>query len=189
MPRPAQQPYDVVPPEPAALIESLRSVGYSLPAAVADILDNSIAAGARNIQIHFHWAGKQSSVSILDDGRGMSVEELRNAMRPGSRNPLEERSPEDLGRFGLGLKTASLSQCRNLSVASKPKGGTVNSRTWDLDTLANSPEWRLLLAASPAAEEPAKKLSKMSNGTVVVWSALDRLIGDEGVGDAVAHSH
>lgn len=114
------QEYDIVPPEPAALIESLRSVGYTLPAAVADIIDNSIAAGAKNIYITFHWAGKDSYIFILDDGRGMDEEKLKNAMRPGSRNPLEERAPKDLGRFGLGLKTASLSQCRNLCAISKP---------------------------------------------------------------------
>src|SRR5579884_2840780 len=84
-------PYEIAAPEPAALIESLRSVGYTLPAAVADIVDNSIAAGAKNIHISFHWAGKNSHVFILDDGCGMSEEELKNAMRPGSRNPLEER--------------------------------------------------------------------------------------------------
>lgn len=180
--------YDVVPPNPAALIESLRSVGYSLSTAVADILDNSIAAGARNIHISFHWDGSQSYVFILDDGRGMSEETLKNAMRPGSRNPLEQRSPDDLGRFGLGLKTASLSQCRNLCVASKLARGKVSTRTWDLDTLATSPEWRLLRDPSVAARDAITRLSAMQTGTAVVWSTLDRLIGDEQVGDAVAHS-
>jgi len=127
-------------------------------------------------------------VLILDDGRGMNLEELRTAMRPGSRNPLEERSPNDLGRFGLGLKTASLSQCRNLCVASKPARGAVNARTWDLDTLANSPEWRLLLKSPPAAMEAINRLNNMPKGTAVVWSDLDRLIGGEEVGDAVAHT-
>lgn len=188
MPRALTKAYDVVPPEPAALIESLRSVGYTLPTAVADILDNSIAAGARNIHIQFHWAGSQSAVSILDDGRGMSDAKLRDAMRPGSRNPLEERTPDDLGRFGLGLKTASLSQCRNLSVASKPAKGAVSTRTWDLETLATSPEWRLLREPSDAAADAIKSLEKMPSGTAVVWSVLDRLIGDDQVGDAVAHS-
>ena len=140
MSRISPREYDIVAPEPAALIESLRSVGYTLPAAVADIIDNSIAAGAKNIHITFHWAGKDSFVLILDDGCGMSEDELRNAMRPGSRNPLEEREPKDLGRFGLGLKTASLSQCRNLCVASKPAKGSLNARTWNLDVLANSPD-------------------------------------------------
>jgi hypothetical protein len=178
--------YEVVPPEPSALIESLRSVGYNLPAAIADILDNSIAADAKNIHITFHWGGRESFVLILDDGRGMSKDELKNAMRPGSRNPLEERRPEDLGRFGLGLKTASLSQCRNLCVVSKRAKESLNSRTWDLDALVNSPEWRLLVEPSKAAGEAIKKLEAMPRGTAVVWSALDRLIGDEDAGDAVA---
>jgi hypothetical protein len=188
MSRSTQQAYDVVPPEPAALIESLRSVGYTLPAAVADIVDNSIAAQAKNIRISFHWAGKESYVAILDDGRGMSEDELRAAMRPGSRNPLEERDPKDLGRFGLGLKTASLSQCRKLCVASKPAKGSVNTRTWDLDALANSPEWRLLREPSPAAAEAIEKLDATPKGTAVVWSDLDRLIGAEHPGDAGAHT-
>ncbi|MCX7009908.1 MAG: ATP-binding protein [Kiritimatiellaeota bacterium] len=180
--------YDIVAPEPAALIESLRSVGYTLPAAVADIIDNSIAAGAKNIHVTFHWSGEDSFVFILDDGRGMSEEELKNAMRPGSRNPLEERAPRDLGRFGLGLKTASLSQCRNLCVASKPNRDSLTTRTWDLDALAISPEWRLLYAPPPVAAAAIKKLSAMPKGTVVVWSELDRIVGDEQAGDAVANS-
>jgi hypothetical protein len=161
MSRSSTQEYDIVPPEPAALIESLRSVGYTLPAAVADIIDNSIAAGAKNIHITFHWAGKDSYVFILDDGCGMSKDELKNAMRPGSRNPLEEREPKDLGRFGLGLKTASLSQCRNLCVASKPAKGSLNARTWDLDALANSPDWRLLHESPHTAETAIKRLNAL----------------------------
>jgi len=188
MSRTSPREYDIVPPEPAALIESLRSVGYTLPAAVADIIDNSIAAGAKNIHVTFHWAGKDSFVLILDDGCGMTEDELRNAMKPGSRNPLEERRPEDLGRFGLGLKTASLSQCRNLCVASKTAKGALNVRTWDLDALINCPEWRLLLQPPSAAAGAIKKLGAMPKGSAVIWSALDRLIGDEQAGDAVAHA-
>jgi len=179
--------YDEVPPEPGALIESLRSVGYSLPTAVADILDNSITANADNIYIDFYWAGVQSHVVILDDGIGMTEEKLKNAMRPGSRNPLEVRSSNDMGRFGLGLKTASLSHCRNLCVASKPTRGQVSVRTWDLEVLADSHEWRLLRAPSSAATEGIKRLDGLPQGTAVVWSVLDRLIGNEQPGDAVAH--
>ena len=180
--------YDIVPPEPSALIESLRSVGYTLPSAVADIIDNSVAAGAKNIHVTFHWAGEDSYVLILDDGCGMSAEALRDAMRPGSRNPLEERKPKDLGRFGLGLKTASLSQCRNLCVSSKPVKGSLNTRTWDLEKLARSPQWRLFHEAPPAAKKGIEKLKDMPKGTAVVWSDLDRIVGDEDVGDAVASS-
>ena len=180
--------YDVVAPQPAALIESLRSIGYTLPAAVADLIDNSIAAEASNIHITFHWAGCESHVTILDDGFGMDEDALRNAMRPGSRHPLEERDAKDLGRFGLGLKTASLSQCRNMCVVSKITAEVCNSRTWDLDTLANSPEWRLLRQPSSAAQPAIEALSSMQSGTAVVWSALDRLTGKDTTGDAVAHA-
>lgn len=188
MTTPSPSNFDIVAPEPAALIESLRSVGYTLSAAVADIVDNSIAAGAKAIHITFHWAGKDSYVLILDDGCGMSEEELRNAMRPGSRNPREQREPKDLGRFGLGLKTASLSQCRNLCVASKSATGSLNTRTWDLDALANSSEWRLLYEPPRAAETGIKKLHAMPKGTAIVWSDLDRLVGDDQTGDAVANA-
>lgn len=187
MPTKTQASYDVVQPDPS-LIESLRSVGYSLPAAVADIVDNSIAAQAKNIHITFHWAGKESHVVIADDGCGMSENELRTAMRPGSQSPLEERDPKDLGRFGLGLKTASLSQCRNLCVASKPARGSLSTRTWDLKALAGSPEWRLMHAPTPAAKVPIQKLDATPKGTVVVWSDMDRIIGEEHPGDAVGHT-
>jgi hypothetical protein len=184
---PKLAPYDVVQPDPS-LIESLRSVGYSLPAAVADIVDNSIAAQAKNISITFHWAGRDSRVVILDNGCGMAEAELRAAMRPGSRNPLEERDPKDLGRFGLGLKTASLSQCRKLCVASKPARGSLSTRTWDLDALADSPEWRLLHDPPPAAQASIQELDATPKGTAVIWSDLDRIIGNEHPGDAIAHA-
>lgn len=77
-------------------MESLRATGYSLPHAVSDLIDNSIAAGARNIWLNFHWAEEDSWASILDDGSGMSESNLINAMRIGSRSPLEMREPSDL---------------------------------------------------------------------------------------------
>src|ERR1043166_6394813 len=104
--------YKIANPCPAALIESLRSIGYNLPTAIADIIDNSITAHANNIDATLHWAGSDSWIRIDDDGDGMSEPELFEAMRPGSQNPLETRSSDDLGRFGLGLKTASFSQAR-----------------------------------------------------------------------------
>jgi len=164
----------------------LRSVGYTIPTAVADIVDNSIAARAKNVWITFYWAGAHSHVVILDDGQGMSEAELINAMRPGSRNPREQREAGDLGRFGLGLKTASFSQCRELSVASRALKGPLSARTWNLDALGDGVEWRLLHDPSRAAREPIKVLGSMPSGTAVVWSALDRVVGEEHVGDSVA---
>jgi hypothetical protein len=105
------------PPKPIAMLESLRGLGYSTASALADIIDNSIAAQANEVRLSFCWRGKGSFVSVLDDGNGMDAEALYAAMRLGGRSPLEERASNDLGRFGLGLKTASLSQCRRLTVA------------------------------------------------------------------------
>src|SRR5690349_21215671 len=95
--------FEIVPPGPGALIQSLRAFGYDLATAIADLMDNSISAGARNIWLDFHWEGEHSHLSLCDDGRGMSEAELVKAMRPGSQNPLDIRPPRDLGRFGLGL--------------------------------------------------------------------------------------
>lgn len=179
--------YEIAEPKPSSLIESLRSVGYSLPTAIADIIDNSIAAKASEIKIHFNWSGSNSSVCILDNGKGMTESELHEAMRPGSQSPLESRSQSDLGRFGLGLKTASFSQCRELCVISKPLGGTVSTRTWDLGYVAKHNEWRLLKETTTAAKQWLRKVDQASSGTVVVWSDLDRLTGGDSVGDAAAH--
>src|SRR5690606_38893498 len=107
--------------------------GYSLPTAVADIVDNSISASSRNIWIDFVWEGENSVISIRDDGNGMSDSEIRKAMRPGSTSPADLRDVKDLGRFGLGLKTASFSQCRKLTVISKKETDAISFWTWDLD--------------------------------------------------------
>jgi hypothetical protein len=116
------------------MVESLRGFGYSTATAIADIVDNSISAGARNVWITFTYGGSASIISILDDGHGMSAEELLRAMTLGGISPLLQRSATDLGRFGLGLKTASFSQCRCLTVASRRSGHvSTSTRRWDLD--------------------------------------------------------
>lgn len=120
-----------LPPFAPILIESTRAIGYSLEAAIADIIDNSIAADASNVHVRF-FPVDEPYLAIIDDGCGMDDEEITQAMQYGSANPLEERSRKDLGRFGLGLKTASLSQCRQLTVVSK-KGSHYVGRRWDID--------------------------------------------------------
>jgi hypothetical protein len=180
--------FENVPPG-ATLLQSLRSVGYSLPTAIADIVDNSIAASAKTVRLEFGWDGDRSYIAILDDGDGMAEDDLREAMRPASRNPLEVRDTSDLGRFGLGLKTASFSQCRELCVISKRKGGFLAFRTWDLDYVAEKNEWRLLKKLTQSAEKHAELLEKMDSGTAVVWGKLDRVVA-EGIGtnDAVGQA-
>src|SRR6185436_14671139 len=97
--------YEIAEPYAPAMIESLRAFGYDLPSAIADLVDNSIFAKARNIWIDLNWDGENSSICVTDDGRGMTERGLLEAMRPGSSNPLETRDAKDLGRYGLGLKT------------------------------------------------------------------------------------
>lgn len=179
--------FDVVQPRAAAMVEALRALGYSAPTAVADLVDNSIFAGASKINIHFHWSGERSYVTVHDDGRGMTEEELVNAMRLGSRNPRETRAEADLGRFGLGLKSASFSQCRRLTVASRGLGEqSVAVRRWDLDYVNQSSEWRLLRHPSRGSEKRLEELNQEVSGTVVLWEDMDRVVGEHSVNDAPA---
>jgi HSP90 family molecular chaperone len=127
--------FDIVNPKASNMIEALRDIGYSLESAVADIIDNSISADATRIDIRFGLAEERQEVpwlAIADNGSGMSDVELVEAMRPGGRDPLAKRKSDDLGRFGLGLKTASFSQCRKITVVSR-KDGATSARQWDLD--------------------------------------------------------
>jgi hypothetical protein len=166
------------PPRAGAMMEALRGLGYSTAAALADIVDNSVSAGASEVRIDFAWAHGASRISILDDGRGMDDGELEKAMRLGDKSPLDERAPEDLGRFGMGLKTASFSQCRRLTVASIKEGDAPCCLRWDLDALAARPNDGWLLFEGPA-EGSALFLEPLSGrhaGTLVLWERLDRIV-------------
>jgi len=185
----AKDDFELAPPPAASMVEALRGIGYSLETAIADLLDNSISAGATSIWIVFGWNGPDSHISILDDGRGLSEPELFQAMRPGSKSPLEDRDPRDLGRFGLGLKTASFSQCRRLTVASKRSGSRVALRRWDLDYVARHNEWRLLKTPAAGSQERLASLPDEGSGTIVLWELLDRVVGEEVVDDEGARRH
>ena len=169
------------------MIESLRAFGYDLETAIADLIDNSLSAGAKNVWVEFSWDGPDSRVFVIDDGRGMSDQELFMAMRPGNRSPLEEREPGDLGRFGLGLKTASFSQCRSLTVLSKTAGCQVFARCWDLDYVRETGEWRLLKEPQLASSEGRTRLDELPTGTIVLWQKLDRVVGDARSDDEPVH--
>ena len=165
------------PPRAMAMLESLRGLGYSTGAALADIIDNSISAGASEVRLDFTWNGPSSRITILDNGRGMSDAELESAMRLGDKNPLDPRSADDLGRFGMGLKTASFSQCRRLTVASIKDGATSCLR-WDLDELAANPDGGWLLFEGPAqgSKPYTVGLKGRKAGTVVLWEQTDRVV-------------
>ncbi|PPD16123.1 MAG: ATP-binding protein [Methylobacterium sp.] len=161
-------------PHAAALIEGLRDIGYSLETAISDIIDNSITACAHRVEIVTETYSEEPYIAIIDDGVGMIEDELVAAMRPGSRNPLAMRDETDLGRFGLGLKSASFSQCRRLTVVSRRSGQT-SAAIWDLDDVAERNEWAVQLPDHFDLIPGIEKLGQQ--GTLVLWQKLDRLTG------------
>jgi hypothetical protein len=163
-------------PDPVALMESMRAVGYTVDAAIADLIDNSLSVGATTIDVEYDPHGTPF-VAILDNGTGMDSGELEIAMRHGSKNPADARDPGDLGRFGLGLKTASLSQCRRLTVVSRARGVS-SALSWDLDVVQETKRWLAVIPSNTDIEKVPlyARLAKQYSGTLVVWQSLDRLV-------------
>lgn len=167
-----------LPPSASCLSASMRDLGYSLETAVADIVDNSISAQATEISVLCNLSLQAPTLVIIDNGRGMDAEAVVSAMRHGAVNPRVARSPRDLGRFGLGLKTASFSQCRRLTVVSSQKGRRCGAE-WDLDLIDKEDDWILSILddedinALPYIEQLGP------DGTIVIWRHLDRLFEDE----------
>lgn len=171
-------------PKASILIESMRDIGYTLETALADVVDNSISAGATTVHIHADTIGAEMRIGIVDDGRGMSRSELLEAMRLGSRNPLERRAVRDLGRFGLGMKTASFSQCRRLTVVSR-RGGETSAAIWDLDHVAQHDKWALLIPRDTSGLPFIEKLGP--EGLLVVWEHMDRAVEHGGSAEGRQH--
>jgi hypothetical protein len=167
-----------LPPSAASLTASLRDLGYSLETAVADLIDNSISADATDIQIFCDLSRSAPVLVIADNGRGMAEDEVIAAMRHGATDPRKERGPKDLGRFGLGLKTASFSQCRRLTVVSTVKGDRAGAE-WSLARIEEDDDWFIsVLEPNEIAEQPFFE-TLGETGTLVIWRDLDRLFEDE----------
>jgi hypothetical protein len=161
------------------MIESLRGLGYSTSTALADVIDNGISANASEVDIRFEWNDGDGYIHVLDNGDGMDDPALDNAMQLGAKNPLEERSAHDLGRFGLGLKTASFSQARRLTVSSKTRDSSETAcLRWDLDLLSlpGDEGWHLFEGPDPLSVTRMSPLSGRDHGTLVLWEKLDRII-------------
>lgn len=171
----SEMDYEIIRPNVSNFIKSLRDVGYTFEIAVADIIDNSITANASDIYI-FATKEPKLSLSILDNGVAMNEKELVEAMRLGSKDPSLEREKHDLGRFGLGLKTASFSQCTKMTVVAKQQS-TINYRQWDLAKLEEENEWKLGKPNELALlnNEGYLKLLEQPSGTLVIWENLDFL--------------
>ena len=155
------------------LIESMRDIGYSLETALADVIDNSISAGATEVHLLVDANGQDPRIGILDNGCGMDRTRLLEAMRLGSSDPRATRPKTDLGRFGLGMKTASFSQCRRMTVVARQRSFT-SVATWDLDHVEREDRWELLTPESSKDIPFADQL--VSDGALVVWERMDRAI-------------
>ena len=163
-------------PSARRLIRSLRDLGYDFPQAVADLVDNSVTAGATRIKIDIHFEGPDSWLRIVDDGSGMDSATITEAMRYGSDQSYDD---EALGKFGLGLKTASLSQCRNLIVASRTGAGRkrVEVRQLDLDYVSEANRWEIFALEASRCDARLVDPLEAGPGTVVLWQSLDRVLG------------
>jgi len=167
-----------LPPSAACLSASLRDLGYSLETAVADLIDNSISADATDIQIFCDINRIAPVLVIADNGCGMTEGEMIVAMRHGSTDPRKKRGLNDLGRFGLGLKTASFSQCRRLTVVSAVNGERTGAE-WNLAKIEEEDDWFIsVLEPDEIAEHPFIE-TLGDTGTLVIWRDLDRLFEDE----------
>ena len=164
---------ETVRPNIGNFIDSLREIGYSTEVAVADLIDNSITANCSEIQI-YAVTKPIVSFAILDNGNGMSETELIEAMRLAGKNQHDIRDKNDLGRFGLGLKTASFSQCKKLTVVTKCKG-SISCRQWDLNYIAEKNEWFLITPEDYKSFPLYSEFEKLENGTLVIWEEIDKI--------------
>jgi hypothetical protein len=159
---------EIVNPNISNFIKSLRDIGYSFEIAVADLIDNSISAKATTINIY----SIDNVFCLLDNGEGMDELELRESMRLATKDPEDDRPKNDLGRFGLGLKTASFSQCKKLTVISK-KNSEINARQWDLDHISKINKWALITPRNTNELPLYEELENLDSGTLVVWQEFD----------------
>jgi hypothetical protein len=165
-------------PSAARLTSSLRDIGYDFVSAIADLIDNSIAAGATDVAVEIEFAGPDSTIYIADNGCGLNARGMIEALRFGSRRTY---GSGDLGRYGLGLKTASLSQARCVTIVSR--SADRKRPLWmslDLDLIAEFDDWVLAENPRDHAVARSEEMLGTGTGTVVVWQNLDRVLPASG---------
>jgi len=165
----------VTQPSATPVIQALRSLGYNPRTAIADLVDNSIDAKASKISLYFNHSGTDGTIIIVDNGSGMDEDMLQLAMNIGSKDPRTERQPNELGRFGMGLKTASFSLGKRLSVLTKHKG-VYSQRCWDLDHVSECNEWQLFTQIPDEVMDQMNEIDGES-GTIIYIDKLDRFMG------------
>jgi hypothetical protein len=165
-------------PDASRVMDGLRDTGYTFYTAVADVVDNSIAANATKIAIVLQKNSENKlNLYIADNGYGMDSDGIENAMTYGSRR---RDSVHSLGKFGLGLKTASTAFCRSLSVLAKTATSDYTKATWDLDHVAEVGDWELLDGEILDDEiDFLEDVTEGGAGTLVIWDKIDRLLNKD----------
>lgn len=170
-------------PNPEFLIKSIAEQGYSLETSLADLMDNSISANADKIEVLIDMEEEPFRLFLADNGDGMNEKSLIKNMQFPSNSPDNKREDEDLGRFGLGMKTASFSQTRKFTVLSKLKGEIdFKGRTWDVDFLKEN-GWKIIVNSKEEIDYLIQQYKKLSNdhlnefenfnvNTIIIWSGL-----------------
>lgn len=176
--------FELANPNPEFLIKSIAEQGYSLETALADLMDNSITANATRIEVLTKIDAEPFILFLSDNGDGMGKESLKKNMQFPSKSPEEIRSVGDLGRFGLGLKTASFSQTRNFTVLSRKKGSDdFFALTWDVNHLKKSKKWEMIINSkeeinqiltqyNSASKDHLNSCNQFIPNTIVVWKGL-----------------
>lgn len=166
-------------PSPKSHIKTLMRIGYTLNSAIADIVDNSIAAGAKNIEVYVPPGMAQPHISVIDDGSGMDLKELTDNMRIGCKDPDATRVTGDLGRFGSGMKTASFSQARRLTVVTRKEGQKLVAARWDIDKIEQTDSWCLEIFETEELDQIEGVHDDLPEGacTQIIWSKLTCLEG------------
>lgn len=166
-------------PNPKSHIKTLSRIGYNLNSAISDIIDNSITAESNNIFIEMDVVDEKASLVIKDDGYGMGEDTLINSMRIGCKDPSDIRGEFDLGRFGSGMKMASFSQARKLTLISKCEKSNVHSVTWDLDLVEQKNAWKLIKHSERETERLCSKFNIEfgQSGTAVIWEDISKYNG------------
>ena len=172
-------------------MESMRALGYTTEVAVADIIDNSLDGGARRVHVKGDVSDSPGWLWIFDDGHGMTLNEMVDSLKLAAVSSVDDRGASDLGRFGLGLKTATFSQCRRLTLISR-KDGQTEGICFDLDELRLESDWtvRRLKPSEMASVPGFEQLDRFTAGTLVCWEKLDRLLesrpqGASGMGEVL----
>lgn len=171
-------------PNPEYLIKSIAEQGYSLETSLADLIDNSITAGTDKVEILIDTDKEPFTLFLADNGKGMNDAELKKNMQFPSSSPENFRESGDLGRFGLGLKTASFAQTRCFTVLSKKTNDSkYNARTWDVEYLKETGKWKIIVNTQEEINNFLARYNKLSKSflsefekfkpnTIVIWKGL-----------------